>query len=148
MFVTPSEDRIRAVRPPPIRRLRWFVGALVCVILPAGSWIEGSRIFAWSMYSRAGEFRIDLVTYDANGRAHARNPTALAAHATPAAAALLAGSEHWRPGPSVAVLRTHLADLAGYACRELGASAVEMTLRERAASGRERTTSQRRECGP
>jgi hypothetical protein len=136
------------VRPPRIRRLRWVVGALACVVLPAGSWLEGSRAFAWSMYSRTGEFRIDLVTFGADGKAHARNPTALAAHATPAAAALLAGSEHWRPGPSVAVLRTHLADLAGYACRELGPSALEVTLRERPANGRERTTTERRECAP
>jgi hypothetical protein len=148
MFAARPEDRIQRVRPPPIRRLRWVVGALVCVVLPAGSWLEGSRAFAWSMYSRAGEFRIDVVTFDAAGRAHARNPSALAEHATPAAADLLAGSDHWRPGPSVAVLRTHIADLAGYACRELGATAVEITLRERAASGKERVTTQRSECTP
>jgi hypothetical protein len=100
------------------------------------------------MYSRAGEFRVDLVTFDADGRAHARNPTALAGHAAPAMAALLAGSEHWRPGPSVAVLRAHLGDLAAYACRELGASAVEVTLRERPASDEERVTTQRKGCAP
>jgi hypothetical protein len=135
-----------AVGPPPIRRLRWLAGAFFCVVLPAGSWIEGSRTFAWSMYSRAGEFRIDLVTFDAQGKPHARNPTALAEHAAPAAAGLLAGSEHWRQGPSVAVLRAHLKDLASYACRELGASAVQITLRERSLGGPERSTSDRREC--
>jgi hypothetical protein len=133
---------------PPIRRLRWIVGAVACVVLPAASWVQGSRVFAWSMYAHAGEFRIDLVAFDANGRAHARNPTVLAEHAAPATAALLAGSEHWRPGPSLAVLRAHLADLADYACHELGASTIEVTLQERPSPDRERMTSQRKVCAP
>ena len=70
------------------------------------------------MYSRAGEFRIDLVAFDADGRAHSRNPTVLAEHAAPIEASLLAGSEHWRPGPSVATFRTHLDELADHACKE------------------------------
>jgi hypothetical protein len=136
------------VAPPPIRRLRWIVGALICVALPAGSWIEGSRFFAWSMYSGAAEFRLDLVTFDADGRARPRNPTALAEHAAPAAGALLAGSDHWRPGPSVAVLRGHLSDLGDYACRDLRSSSVEVTLHERSAPRAERVTTQRTRCAP
>jgi hypothetical protein len=134
--------------PPPIRRVRWIVGALVCVVLPAGSWIEGSRFFAWSMYSRAAEFRIDLVTFDADLRARPRNPTALAEHAAPAAGALLAGSDHWRPAPSLAVLRAHLSDLAHYACGDLAATSVEITLHERSAPGAERATTERMGCAP
>jgi hypothetical protein len=126
--------------------VRWIVGALICVVVPAGSWIEGSRFFAWSMYSRAAEFRLDLVTFDADRRARPRNPTALAEHAAPAAGALLAGSDHWRPAPSVAALRAHLSDLARYACSDLGASTVEVTLHERSGSGIERTTTQRTGC--
>lgn len=132
---------------PGPRSLRFVVGALVCFVLPAGSWIDGSGAFAWTMYSRAGEFRIDLVAFDAEGRAHMRNPTLLAEHAAPIEASLLAGSDHWRPGPSVATFRTHLDDLAAYACTELGAAAVEVTLRERVRSG-ERSTTRRRVCGP
>jgi hypothetical protein len=137
-----------SVAPPPIRRARWIVGALVCVVLPAASSIEGSRFFAWSMYSRAAEFRIDLVTFDADRHARPRNPTALAEHAAPAAGALLAGSDHWRPAPSVAVLRAHLSDLAHYACRDLGASSAEVTLHERSAPGAERTATRHTGCAP
>ncbi len=129
------------------RRLRFVVGALVCFVLPAGSWFDGSGAFAWTMYSRAGEFRIDLVAFDADGRARTRNPTMLAEHAAPIEASLLAGSDHWRQGPSVATFRTHIDDLADYACAELGAAAVEVTLRERVRS-RERSTTRHRICSP
>ena len=131
-----------------VRRLRFVAGAILCFFLPAGSWAQGSGQFAWTMYSRAGEFRIDLVALDGAGRAHLRNPTALAAGASPGAAMLLAGSDHWRQGPSVAALRAHLDSLADYACRELSAASVEVTLRERGAGRAERTTTCRRPCSP
>jgi hypothetical protein len=134
--------------PAGVRRLRLGVGVMACVFLPGASWIEGSKLFAWSMYSRAGEFRIDLVAFDADGRAHSRNPTVLAEHAAPEAASLLAGSEHWREGPSVAVLRVHLPALVAYACRELGASSVGITLYERTGPDRQRATTERRGCRP
>jgi hypothetical protein len=105
-------------------------------------------MLAWTMYSRAGEFRIDLIAFDAAGRAHLRNPTVLADGAAPEVASLLAGSDHWRQGPSVATLRAHLDDLAAYACRELNAASVELTLRERSGDRRERATTSQRRCAP
>jgi len=132
----------------PIRRLRIVAGALVCFVLPAGSLVQGSGMLAWTMYSRVGEFKVDLVAFDAAGRAHLRNPTVLAERATSGAASLLAGADHWRQGPSVAALRAHLDDLAAYACRELGAASVEITLRERAGGRPERATTRRAVCSP
>lgn len=105
-------------------------------------------MLAWTMYSRTGEFRIDLVTFDAAGRAHVRNPTILAGGADPSAAALLAGSDHWRDGPSVYVLRSGLYDFAGYACRETSASSIVITLHERRGSDSELSTRCERRCGP
>jgi hypothetical protein len=99
------------------------------------------------MYSRAGEFRIDLVTFDSEDHAHPRNPTALAVHAAPGPASLLGGSDHWRPGPS-SILRAHIDDLARYACHETRASTVEITLHERIVGGAERATRQRLACTP
>lgn len=130
----------------PIRRLRLVVGAIVCFVLPAGSLVQGSGMLAWTMYSHAGEFRIDLVAFDSGGRAHIRNATVLADGATLGAAALLAGSDHWRQGPSVAALRWHLDDLAAYACRELGAASIEISLYERVSHGPERVTTSRLVC--
>jgi hypothetical protein len=129
-----------------VRVLRAGIGALVCVLLPAASWLDGSGTFAWAMYSRAGEFCIDLVAFDAAGTPRRRNPTLLAARAGPGASSLLAGSDHWRQGPSMAILRHHLGELAEYACSETGAATVEVTLRERVLSGSERTTTHRRAC--
>jgi hypothetical protein len=110
--------------------------------------LEGSATFAWTMYSRAGEFCIDLFTFDAGGRVHRRNPTLLAPNAAHGAASLLAGSDHWRPGPSMAILRRHVGELTEYACTETGAVIVEVTLRERVVGGAERATTRRRRCEP
>jgi hypothetical protein len=131
-----------------VRRFRFAVGALACVLLPAGSRIQGSGMLAWTMYSRTGEFRIDLVTFDATGRAHVRNPTILASGADPNTAALLAGSDHWRQGASVHVIRGGLYDFAGYACRETGASSVVITLHVRRGSDSEQATRCERQCAP
>jgi hypothetical protein len=100
------------------------------------------------MYSRADEFCIDLVTFDAGGTPHRRNPTLLARRAGTGAASLLAGSDHWRQGPSMAILRRHLDELAEYACSETAAVAVEVTLRERIVGGAERAITRRRPCEP
>ena len=127
------------------RLVRWCVGAIVCVVLPTGSRLAGSATFAWTMYSRATEFRIDLITTDAAGQRRSRNPTALAEHALPGTALLLGGSDHWRPGPST-TLRSHLDDLADHACRETHAAAVELTLHERSPGDAERAATSRRVC--
>jgi hypothetical protein len=126
--------------------------------MPAASRLAGSGSFAWTMYSRADEFRIELVTFDASGAAHRRNPTALAAHAAPGVASLLAGSDHFRAGPSMQSMRAHLGDLAEYACREERDSAadpggtqpfaVELVLHERLYGGDARETRAHRVCAP
>src|SRR5450432_1257639 len=127
------------------RLVRWSVGAIACLVLPAGSRLAGPATFAWTMYSRATEFRIDFITTDTAGRRRSRNPTALAEHALPSTALLLGGSDHWRQGPSTP-LRSHLDDLADYACRETHAVAVELTLHERTHGDPERAATSRRVC--
>src|SRR6185312_753593 len=97
------------------RALRACVGVIVCAVLPIASMARGSSIFAWTMYSRAGRFRIDLVATDAAGARRVRNPTILAEHASAAAADLVAGSDGWRDG-SAGLLRAHLDELAEHAC--------------------------------
>jgi len=131
---------------PRVRLLRSFVGAIACFVLPAASWLQGSGTFAWTMYSRAAEFRIELVVTDVGGHRRSRNPTALAERATPEMASLLGGSDHWRQGPSVEALRSHLDDLAEVACRETGSADVELTLHERTLGGSDRSTASRRVC--
>jgi hypothetical protein len=143
-----SAARILSTSAHRARSLRWGVGIVACVVLPAASWLGGSPTFAWTMYSRAGEFRIDFVTTGADGHRRSRNPTALAENASAGTASMLGGADHWRQGPSTATLRTHLDDLADHACRETGAVAVELTLHERIVGGPDRATTCRRACTP
>jgi hypothetical protein len=140
------------VTSPPsvagVRHLRILVGALVCVVLPLGSRVQGSGMLAWTMYSRIEEFRVDLVAFDGAGRAHLRNPSVLAEGASADVASLLAGSDHWRQAVSVGSLRDHLGDLADYACRELHAASVVVTVHERRGGHYDQATVCERRCTP
>jgi hypothetical protein len=131
----------------PTPWIHWVAGAIACFGVPVASWVEGAGQFAWTMYSRTGEYRIDVTAFDARGSPRPVNPTALAEHSAPSAAALLAGSDHWRGGPTF-MIRAHLRDLAGYACGEEAADAIEVTLHERNPGSEEQTTSRRVGCRP
>lgn len=119
------------------------VAGIVCIAVPLGSHVEGSRLFAWSMFAAAGDYKLEVTAFDAEGRARAVNPNALAQHAAPSAVRVLGGADHWRSGASLATLRAHLDDLARHACAEEHASEVRVTLFERAP---ERATSRRVTC--
>jgi hypothetical protein len=105
-------------------------------------------MLAWTMYSRTAEFRVELVAFDAAGRAHLRNPTLLADGASGDVPSLLAGSDHWRQATSIASLRDHLGDLAAHACTELKAASVVITLHERHGGHSEQATTCERQCAP
>jgi hypothetical protein len=101
------------------------------------------------MYSRVGEYRIGVTVRDEAGQTRAVNPTALAPSATPSTAGYLVGADHWRSGPSLLILRTHLGDVAEWVCRQQETSrAVDVVLRERRPGHAERTTSTHRRCAP
>jgi hypothetical protein len=132
----------RAARP------HILLGAFFCVVLPVFSWADGSRMFAWTMFSGAEEYRLEVTAKDAGGQPSPVNPTLLAAHASPHTAVYLAGADHWRSGAAViGILRAHLGELARYACAEVSAASVEVTLRERPRfSSAPRTTTARVVC--
>jgi hypothetical protein len=130
-----------------MRRAHVAVGALICLVLPIGSWLEGSQAFAWTMFARSGEYRLEVLATDMSGRASVVNPTALAASAAPNARTFLGGADHWRTGSSLYSLRAHLDDLGEHACRETHAAAVDITLRERLREGDpERATTRHVPC--
>jgi dienelactone hydrolase len=105
-------------------------------------------MLAWTMYSRIVEFRVDLVAFDGAGRAHLRNPSILADRMPADLASLLAGSDHWREAVSVGALRDHLGDLADYACRDLHAASVLVTIHERRGGHYDQATACERRCAP
>ena len=79
------------------------------------------------MFASSGSYRLQIVTTRA-GKQALFNPTALAAHAAPSAAAVLAGSDHLRHGSAARLLRPSLPELAELACHVSGADAVVVLL--------------------
>jgi hypothetical protein len=113
--------------PRSITRVHTLVACVVCVALPGLSWLDGWGSLAWTMFASSGSFRLQITTTTA-GREQPFNPTALAAHALPSAAAVLAGSDHLRHASSARLLQPSLPELAQLTCRLSGADAVEVAL--------------------
>jgi hypothetical protein len=110
------------------QRLHLAVGVFVVLVLPLASWIDGSGQLAWTMFSRTGQYRLDLRADDVPV-----NPTELAAAAAPGSTAMaLAGSDHFRHHDVMrATMRRHLDDIAHLACRTRPAVTVVASLQER-----------------
>src|SRR5262249_18379261 len=128
------------VRPKLLMVVHWTLGILSIVVLPVTSWMSGSLLFAWSMFSSSGLYRIDVTVRDARGRVRVVNPTELAPLSTPSTAIVLAGADHWRRGTSLALLRSHLEDLARFDCRTYEGYSAEVVLRERGVGGDTRSS--------
>jgi len=129
-----------------MHRMHAIVGAIMLVLLPLGSLLWGSGIFAWTMYSGTGEYRIEIRVRDERGWRSVA-PTGLAEAASESAAGVLSGADHFRRGPLLDVLRSHLGELATFACRQRGGIEADVELHERKdATGPERVTRAHREC--
>jgi hypothetical protein len=101
---------------------RWVLlhrtlAVLVCVAIPAQSWIDGTGSRAWTMYARSSSYRLRIVTYDESGRARFMAPSELAARSSGDLASALGGAEGFRNGPQGFALRSRLLALAGFVCR-------------------------------
>lgn len=113
-----------------VPRTHLVLGAIVCVLLPAATWIDRSLGPAWSMFTSAASHRIRIVATDEGGARRTISPTALASRLTPSMAAVIAGSEQWRHG-DLPRLRENLEPFARLAC-ELGAPrSIDVLLEER-----------------
>lgn len=99
---------------PSGARAHVVVGVIAILLVPLASWFDGSGQLAWTMFSRTGRYRLELV---ADGRQV--NPTEVAAAAAPGPTAwALAGADHFQhQDVARATLRRHLADVAQLACR-------------------------------
>jgi hypothetical protein len=129
------------------RHVHAAVGVALLFVLPAVSSVFGSGMFAWTMYSGSGEYRIDIRVRDERGVAHSVAPTGLAEASSRGAASVLVGADHFKRGPSLAALRAHLGDLAMLACRERHGVEADVVLHERRDDqDPERTTSAHAVC--
>ena len=116
---------------PRAPRLHVVLGALVCVVLPAATWIDRSVGPAWSMYTGTASYRIRIAAIDGDGVRRTLAPTALAPMLTPAAAAYVAGSEQWRHG-ELPRLADSLDPFARLACNLGRPVVVDLRLEQRA----------------
>jgi hypothetical protein len=128
-------------------RVHAALGLVLLVLVPLASILFDSGVFAWTMYAGAGEYRIDIRITDARGTTHTVAPTGLAEHSSRGGAAVLVGADQFRRGPSLAVLRAHLGELATFACRQRGGVSADVALHERRDEhDTERVTSAHAEC--
>ena len=132
------------VASPSAVRAHLVVGVLVVVVLPLLSWLDGSGQLAWTMFSRTGAYRIELVS---DGKA--MNPTELAASAAPGpTSSVLAGADHFKHHDVArATLRRHLVDVVALACKLTRGTTIIGRLHERVRSNAPiRTTEVTMQC--
>jgi hypothetical protein len=128
-------------------RAHAVIGVALLVLLPLGSIVFDSSVFAWTMYSGSSEYRIDIRVRDAAGLLHTIAPTGLADVSSRGSAGILIGADHFRRGPALVMLRSHLGDLASLACRERHGVEADVVLHERRDErDAERTTSAHVDC--
>jgi hypothetical protein len=97
-------------------RVHAALAALVCVVIPASSWRNGSGSLAWTMFSGSRSYRLELVGIDASGGRRPLAPTALARFVGVEEAPYLAASDTWRMMPYRGI-HLRLAEVAKLACR-------------------------------
>jgi hypothetical protein len=114
------------------RRLHWGLGALVCVILPGASWLDGSGRLAYSMFADVCWYRVDIVARDDRGAPFAISPTEIGRLASPGAALWLGGADQFHVSPRSRNGRAQLGAIARFACTVRGdAATITITLSER-----------------
>jgi hypothetical protein len=116
-------------------RFHVAIAALVCVVVPAESWLFGSGSRAWTMYARSASFRIRITAFDEHGIPRWISPSEIAAHSEGDLASVLGGAESFRVGPEGFSLRERRRSLARFACETSGASRVSLTISIRAHDG-------------
>lgn len=124
-----------------MRRLHYVLGALVCVVLPGASWLDGSGRLAYSMFADVCWYRVEIVAHDQHGAPFAISPTEIGRVASPGAALWLGGADRFHPAVRSRSARAQLNALAEFACSvRRDAIDVTVTLSERDAPDAPTTT--------
>ena len=116
--------------PLIMNRVHAGVGAFLFVLLPAGSRLFGDGFFAWTMYSRSSEYRIDIEVHDASGWRSVA-PTGLADHTSAHVGSVLIGAEAFHHGASLVVLQDHLGEFAAFVCTQRSGDKAVVILHQR-----------------
>lgn len=103
------------------------VAALVCLVLPGASWLDGTGSLAWTMYSGSASYRLEINAVSAAGARSPLAPSELARFMGREEAPYLVAADTWRMMSSRG-LRLRLPEVGGLACRLRPADQVEITL--------------------
>jgi len=112
---------------PSTRRIHIAVGLVVVVVLPLVSWLDGSGQLAWTMFSRTGRYRVELIADGVQ-----LNPTEVAAFVAPGpTSSVLAGADHFKHHDVArATLRRQLEEVAILACKVRPGATITARLHE------------------
>jgi hypothetical protein len=110
-----------------VRPAHAALAALVCVIVPAASWLDGTGFLAWTMFSGSRSYRLELAAISSDGSRRALAPTGLVRYVGIEEAPFFAAADTWRTMPCRG-LRLRLAEVGALACRLEPAAEVEITL--------------------
>jgi hypothetical protein len=123
--------------------------ALGICFLPVIGRLGGAGNLAFTMYSSAALYRIDITAKDASNDLHAIAPTSLVPFVSRSVAPFLAGADHFRRNYETAPLRDHLKNLARIACdanREEHFRSIEIVLTEHPQDAEQRITRSEISC--
>jgi hypothetical protein len=104
-----------------------ILAALVCVVIPAASWLDGSGFLAWTMFSGNRSYRLEIAAVAADGSRRALAPTELARYVGIEEAPYFVSADVWRMIPYRG-LSLRLAEAGRLACRLRPTPEVEITL--------------------
>jgi hypothetical protein len=108
------------------------IALLVAVVLPLGSRLGGSGMFAWTMFSKTEMYRLRVEGTRRDGVRRDYDPAALGPYLTPNARHFLPEKDLWRHDPVALTFRTSLRSMARLACRLDDLASTELTFEERA----------------
>jgi hypothetical protein len=105
------------------------------VLLPAGSLVQGSGLFAFRMYAASPLCHISVAAWDQHGTGWQISPTALAARVRGELGNTLSGTDRWKHVMAPRYLADHIDDLTRLACSAApGAARVHVEVDRRASA--------------
>jgi hypothetical protein len=114
-----------------LNRLHGILGAIVCIVMPAASWLDGSGRLSYTMFSDMHWYRIEVFAFDAEGHAREISPTQIANATSGTTAVFFAGADRFHFAPVSRMARTHLQAVAKLACTLVSEPRVTVSLLER-----------------
>jgi hypothetical protein len=108
-----------------------MVAIFVALVLPGGSLLVGSDVFAWTMFSKSETYRMTVIGTTDDGVVRAFDPRRLAPHVDTTIAFFLPEQDRFRHDPVGLTFRTGLGTMAALACKLAPLRTTEITLEER-----------------